>query len=108
MQLGRTVERARSEEDRRNSRKETLSLRKRLRVVQQRHLREVGALEMKISANWTRLWAQRGKEIGTVRKQYLNAKFDADSRHRREWQRLERLDRSLPHTSEGRRRDYSY
>ncbi len=71
-------------------RKRGRSLQKRLQLAQQRHLKEVNALEMKIGTNWTRLWGQRSKEIAVIRKQYLNAKSAADSRYRGQWQRLKR------------------
>lgn len=80
---------------------------KRQRKMQIKHIKELRALEMKINANWTKLWHQRASELENIKKQYINAKQDIDSKYRCMWLKLPNSQKR-PYTGIRRNLDYSF
>ncbi len=75
-----------AEEEWKQAKKADERCQQRVQQIQQKHLREVKALEMKMQKNWTKLWRERGLDVEVARKRYINSKVDIDEKYKQEWQ----------------------
>ncbi len=97
-QLAKEITRINESTFRQTQFKEATNTQKVQKRIQNKHLKELKALEIKIATNWTQLKAQREKELETLKKQFVNAKLDIDVKYKNRWLKIDSTTKSRPKT----------